>query len=302
MRRLLPWLLSCLLLVGCGRVSQPPTVEEDPVCTVCTSFMPLYALAEPILRDVPDTRLVCLTQPQNGCLRDYALSEWDLQTLAKADMLLLGGRGLESFDTFIQSGQVPAATLLDGFPLITGGASEADESHFSGENPWAFLSPEGAGWIVHSVCACMQLLDPENAQTYTDNLLSALVHIGEAEEAIALALPADSPRPVVALLHEGLPYIAKDLGFTETILVLREPGTELSDNELADALETFRSANCTTAWLERQAPPSLVRALEAAGISVYRMDTCTDLPQDNAFEAYLAALMQNAQTAAKCAQ
>ena len=70
---------------------------------VCATFPPFYALTALLTDGIDGLQLSCLVQPQDGCLRDYALSDWDLYTLASADIIIAGGRGLESFESTLQS-------------------------------------------------------------------------------------------------------------------------------------------------------------------------------------------------------
>ena len=103
MRRLALFLLLlaalALTLSACA-----PLVEEAPQeSQIYATFYPFYALTSLLTEDIEGLRLSCLVQPQDGCLRDYALSDWDLYLLAGADLVIAGGRGLESFESTLQS-------------------------------------------------------------------------------------------------------------------------------------------------------------------------------------------------------
>ncbi|MBQ3423728.1 MAG: hypothetical protein IJH38_00820, partial [Clostridia bacterium] len=87
--------MCCMLLTSCRRL----VPEEEETISVYASFYPIYALADGVTRSVPDVELHCLVQPQDGCLRSYQLSDWDLALLKRgADAVISGGRGLESFE------------------------------------------------------------------------------------------------------------------------------------------------------------------------------------------------------------
>ena len=70
-------LLCAAIFAGCVRIELP--VPEPQ--TVYASFYPIYALAAGVCENVPGLTLSCLTQPQDGCLRSYELSDWDYQLL-----------------------------------------------------------------------------------------------------------------------------------------------------------------------------------------------------------------------------
>lgn len=115
-------------------------------------------------------RLHQQVQPQDGCLRNYTLSDWDLYTASNADALILAGSGLESFaDTVSSLGENgPAvARVLGSLVLRT---EEWGSAHFSGVNPWLFLSVEGARQISEAIAANMLELDPACENLYLANL------------------------------------------------------------------------------------------------------------------------------------
>ena len=155
-------LMLALALTGCA-----PLVEDGPEpLTVYATFYPVYALVEPLTEGVPDLTLKCLVQPQDGCLRSYSLSDWDLYLLASADAVIAGGRGLESFESMLfgmgEKGPAVSALLynleLQNSTRESHDASQED-SHLTGPNPHLYMSVDGAKRIVESAAAMLQTLD-----------------------------------------------------------------------------------------------------------------------------------------------
>ena len=138
-------LLAGLLLTGCSIQVQP---VENPR-QIYAGFYPVYAMTAPLLENAEKLQLKCLTQPQDGCLRDYALSDWDLSVVAyDADAVVLAGRGLESFESSLYAlgKDGPAViTAMTGAVLYNQGKTGGEEtSHFETENPYYYLSIPGA--------------------------------------------------------------------------------------------------------------------------------------------------------------
>ena len=107
-------LIISVALSGWHRLVEP----EYKSISVYATFWPVYALSNAVMKDVPDARLRLLVQPQDGCLRDYALSDWDAAILSRsADAVLMGGRGLESFESALfgwgESGPAVSAVLYN---------------------------------------------------------------------------------------------------------------------------------------------------------------------------------------------
>jgi len=297
-----------LVLMLCGCANQPPVKTPLPRAFVA-SFYPVYALAVNVVHDAPDRTLTCLTQPRDDCLRSYILSDWDIALIARTDVLLIGGRGLESFEGALQSmtESVPDApaviSLMANLTLINQGIVSADEdaSHFQGENPWLFLSTKGAEEICAAIALSLSSLDPENAGLYEENRsdFAARMAILRAEMEEIIAPVRDQP---VALMHEGLRYFAEEWALNPVAVVEREPGMYFEDVELDDVLQTLADSGARAVLLEMQAPMRLRRDLERAGYAVVRIDTLTTGITTGNLYAYEEAMRHNARALAMALQ
>ena len=299
-RLFLPAILAALALMlsACGRI-MPPEPEH---ITVYATFYPLYALADGVLHDVPDATLKCLAEPQDGCLRSYALSDWDAARLENdADAVILGGRGLESFDGALMNwGSGAAVTaVLYNLPLYNAGdgaahntASES-ESHLDGPNPHLYMSIDGAKAIVESIGASMQSLDPVYAERYLQNTEAALQSLDALREE-TLEIAGDLAGQRVVLMNEALIYVAQDYGLEVADWIDRESGVSYYDDELAACLERLAASEARVILIERQAPQGFVAALEAAGFRAARLDVLSTHREGEGFQTYLNAQLANA--------
>ena len=299
MRRILAIVMlmisTAAALAGCRRLVEP---EDESVCVYAT-FWPVYALTDAVARDVPDLSLKLLVQPQDGCLRSYALSDWDAALLSRgADAIIMGGRGLESFEgnLFAWGDKGPAvAALLYNLELYnqadqTGGETE---SHLRGANPHLYMSIEGAKRIVESASATMQSLDPKYAAQYADSAKAASAKLDSllADNRAALS---DCEGARVALMNEALVYVALDYGLDVAAQIDRESGASMGDNELAACLEQLKASGAKVVLIERQAPQALTEALEATGYAVARIDVMSTHREGEGFDVYIGIQAQNA--------
>ena len=293
--------LAVLLLSGC----QPIMTGEDALKTqyVSATFYPLYSLAVNIVKDVPALSLSCLAQPQDGCIRSYTLSDWDYQTLMAQDALIFGGRGLESFEgtlTQLTSGPV-LLSALEGAKLreeTAGNPDDENTSHFTGENPWSFLSVAGAMEISIAIAGDMAAVDETFAEKYHENLTEYLARLETLISKMS-DIMARAPFRKVAVLHEGLTSFAEQFGLNMVSVYPREPGSSLIDNDLSALLETLRETGAEAVLVEEQAPSSLVKAIEEAGYPVARLDTLTAHMADGDAGAYERIMLENAEALAE---
>ena len=288
--------LVCLIVLVCMLASCVKIDMPDPVPqTVYASFYPIYALAEGICRDIPNLTLYCLAQPQDSCIRSYALSDWDAALLSGADLFILGGRGLESFEAACSGGDMAVLTAMDNMVLLGAEEEVTDESnHFDGPNPWLFLSVEGARNICSVIAAGMAELDPDFADVYANNLAAMQEQFDSLQAEIA-ALLSGTELPGAILMQEGLPYFAQTVGLNEYIEIEREAGEDMGDNEFREALAQMQESGYALVLIEQQAPQGLVQTLEDAGFAVCRIDILTNHSAKDSHTAYFSAMLGNVQ-------
>ena len=290
-------LISVLLiaLTGCRRLLEP----ENKSISVYATFWPVYAVSDAVMKDVPDARLRLLVQPQDGCLRSYALSDWDAAILSgSADAVLMGGRGLESFESALfgwgESGPAVSAVLYNLKLYNDDQRADAEqESHLSGPNPHLYMSLDGAKQIAESVCATMQSLDPGYAGLYIQNAQDAQGRLDALlQENRALLAGVEGEN--VILMNEALIYVARDYGLNVADWIDRESGDALVGNELTALLERIPACDAKVILIERQAPQALTEALEAAGYAVARLDVLSAHREGEGFDAYIELQSANA--------
>ena len=300
-RRGLAALLALLLLSGCGRIM--PEDAEDTL-DIYASFYPINALTELVTKDVPGVTVHCLVQPQDGCLRAYALSDWDGYLLAyAADAVVLGGRGLEQFEARLyemgEQGPAVIAAFTDAKLYNEGGKESSEtESHWEGANPHLYMSPEGAAQAARVIAKSLAELDPDHAQAYAENLERAETRLAELATGMRETAQDAAGSPVF-LLNEALAYTALALGLEIKGWYPRESGAELSDNELAACLEALSASEARVVLIEKQAPTALAEALTEAGYAVARIDILSGGRESLGIEGYFSAQQANAQAVAE---
>ncbi len=292
-------LFACLLapaLAGCG--AKEDEREEVQALNIYASFYPIYAVASMVSDGVPDLTLHQLVQPQDGCLRAYSLSDWDAALLASADALIVMGGGLESFASALAAneGRLALAQLGTNMELTEVEAENADPEgtpHWVGANPHAYLSVDGGIELAERAAHSLAALDPRYEAQYLENLERAKEQLSGLKAAIA-AETAGLKGAKGAVLNEALVYAAGDYGL-DALYWARESGESMEDGSLQELLDALDEGNIRLVLIERQAPQSLVEALEAAGLAVAKLDVLSTHRADEGAQAYLDALRGNAE-------
>lgn len=306
MKKLLALVLCMILMAavlsGCSSNQESSEQAEDEVLTVYAAFYPIYALADMIVQDVPGLSLNCLVQPQDGCLRDYMLSDWDLSLLANAaDTVLIGGRGLENFENLLynlgEDGPGVTALMynmeLDSF----NDATKDDESHWSGENPHIYMKTDGALALAERIAGSMRLMDAENSDIYEKNLAAAQAQLVALKAELQRETAHLKGKPVI-VMNEALLYTAEEHSLEIEGVICRESGEALYDKALENCLKTLAGLQTKVILIEKQAPEAFCRTLEAAGYALARLDVLSTRTASDGGEGYFESMRAN--TAAIC--
>ena len=288
-----------VLLSGCSPIVEPDDIPEQ--FTIYATFFPVYALSELVLDGVPGIRLKQLIQPQDGCLRSYTLSDWDAYLMAEADAVIMNGSGLESFSGIYSQFEGEGPAFIDStssiLPIATAGESE-ESSHLAGVNPWLFLSVDGAIQMTEAIAANMIMLDPDYEEIYLKNLDSAKKQLQALKDEIEQIMNGADLTVPVALMHEGLIYTAEELGLNVAVRIEHESGAWMDENEMNQALSLIGEANAKVVLIEKQAPDSIIRVLEEAGIQTALLDTLSNGNEALGSEGYFDAMKNNAEAIA----
>ena len=121
-----------------------------------------------------------------------------------------------------------------------------------------------------------------------------VIVVGGGLAGVSAALAAARCGKKVILMSEALIYVAKDYGLEVAGQFDREPGTALYGDDLAACLEALKAFDSRVVLIEKQAPAALIRALEAAGYRVARIDNLSTHREDEGFGGYIEAQLNNA--------
>ena len=98
----------------------------------------------------------------------------------------------------------------------------------------------------------------------------------------------------VILMNEALVYVARDYDLEIAGQYDRESGASLYDTELKNCLDALQAYDSKVVMIEKQAPASLVKALEEAGYHVALIDIMSTRRESEGFDGYIQAQTENA--------
>ncbi|MBQ8972087.1 MAG: zinc ABC transporter substrate-binding protein [Clostridia bacterium] len=273
---------------------------DAPITDVYTTIFPFYAITQRILDGNNAYRVHCLIQPQDGCIRSYALSDWDLYTLGyDADIVIAGGQNLESDITSLESAAETDFILmeaLEGIDLKDFTTDEifSTESHFYGKNPHIYLSISGAKKVLGVISAMLCAIDFDNSAEIESQSEQANDELNIVAQFIFDASTATQGKRA-AILNECCFYPAEDMNLDIVAVYLRESGEVLNEDMIQKCVAELISNKTEIALIEQQAPIELIDALESNGIQVAKINTLSTYTTGG-WQYLLDILTDNAQS------
>ena len=288
--------------------------KETDKIRIVTSFYPIYIAAKNIVDGSGAVVLENLSEPQTGCMHDYQLTPQDMITLAKADLFLVNGGGIEGFLTDVGKSypNLSIRMATEGLPLLEDQAHVHDEENFPGEegvhgeeevlkeaeegiqevNAHGWMDTRVYAGMVKNIADVISGMDNENASLYQEN---ANAYCEEIEllssqiEEIKDTLPDGEN---VVIFHEAYEYVAEQYGLSAVYCLDLDEERQVSAGETADLLEEMEENHVSVILAEELYGKDMGKTVEKeTGCKVYYLDTLVRGEYDK--DSYLKGMQKN---------
>jgi zinc/manganese transport system substrate-binding protein/zinc transport system substrate-binding protein len=283
--------------------------------TVLVTTFPIYQIVRNVTKGYDGVIIELMLPSQLGCPHDYALTPRDMQKLAKADILVINGLGMEEFLGAPVRKANPKITVIDssigikeileysvGFNHIHGhpkaeghhhgkeNHNHGHDHHHAGVNPHLFASPRMTARLAMNVAAELSKADPKGAALFFRNARAYAGSMNRlADEMSALGKRLRNNRIVQP--HGIFDYLARDMGLT-IVAVMQAHGREPSASEMIQLVKAIREKHAGAILTEPQYPEKVGKSLsKETGIPVAMLDPVATGPE-NALLAYYENIMR----------
>jgi zinc transport system substrate-binding protein len=247
--------ISLGLTAGYTARTEGTNQEGDDELLVVTSFYPMYIAAENIIGDTEGVRLENLSEPQTGCLHDFQLTPEDMRLLAKADVFVINGGGIETFMTDVAAAYpdllvvnaCEAVDLLESADTddhdhavseesdsIDGDAEDQAENDGNSPdvNAHAWMSIAAYRTQVDTIAEKLMECDPKHASSYQANRDRYEEKLSQLQEEQTELISMLRGEPVI-LFHEAYAYVSDELGLDTCYLLNLDEESSISAGEVA---------------------------------------------------------------------
>ena len=299
--------LTAIGLGACGTGS--PTIsaspsEETQRLKVITTFIPVTNFTKAVAGDRAEvTQLL----PTNVGPHDYQAKPEDVQTLARGNVIVKNGLGMEEFlgDLLKNAGNANLKVIdssKDIQPIANQEkhdhdhekTSEAGHNH-GAFNPHIYLDPKRAIKQVENIRDGLITADPEGKTTYDKNATAYIEKLKKLDGEIAQKLQPFAGKSFVTY-HDFAPYFAQSYNLKAEFLV-DVPEDNASPEDVKRVINAAKQSNLKTLLTESQAVGSPFAAL-AKDLKV-KVSTFDPLETSNGEalrpDYYLTTMRQNLQ-------
>jgi ABC-type Zn uptake system ZnuABC Zn-binding protein ZnuA len=303
LNRLLTVLLwLCLALpLAAGPRSAAAGVE------VLAADYPVWLFTRNLLAGVLDSQVALLMTAPAGCPHDQALTPAELETLSRADILISGGLGLDTFLERALGVAKPSLKIIDasgGGLKVRAAVNQALVLDLATARKWyrdppkerpdphLFASLSGAMTMTENLAEALARLDLKGAESYLDNALEVNAEYQRLLydfQAVAARWPR---RPRVILSHGALRYLAADLNLIVADIIEGAEEEPVSAARLAELVDKAR--DCEAVLADPDSRLDLARTVGAeARRPVAIIDPVASGPADPPLDYFLKVFQTN---------
>jgi ABC-type Zn uptake system ZnuABC Zn-binding protein ZnuA len=255
--------LTAVLAAGCGGArpagsggGQGPTLQVVATTTQVADFARVVGGDQ--------VRVTSLIKP-NVDAHDYEPSPADLDAIARADVVLKNGVGLEAWldDTIKSSGfQGPVVDTSQGVPLRRAEGGEPD--------PHIWQNPRNAQLMVANVERALATADPAAAPRFAANLAAYTRELKTLDAEVARQIDSLANRQLVTN-HDAFGYYIDRYGLelVGSVIPSADTSAELSGRDIRELVARIKATKAKAIFTEASLPSRTAETIAAeAGVKV----------------------------------
>jgi len=234
--------MRTFLLLFCALVG---TAFGAPL-EVLTTFPPIDSLTRNVAGNAAHVKMLL---PPNVGPHDFALSPSDLLRIAKADVIVSNGLGVEAW---LQKA-IASNAKADALNLVASKDIETD-------NPHVWLNPVLALQMVNNIRDGLKAKDPSNAAIYDANAAAYSEKLRQLDHDIRAATEHLTYKRMLTF-HESFDCFAKRYGFEIVASIEEFPGKEPTPHYLKNLYKVIQEKKVRVLFTEPQYTAQMVQSL-----------------------------------------
>ena len=267
--------LVAVVAAGCSRAQ--PAGSDGPLATgrvlhVVATTTQVADFARNVGGD--QVQVTSLLKPGVDA-HDYEPSPADLEAIARADLVVQNGVGLEEWlsDTIKSSGFTgPVVDTSQGVKLRAGGHAEEGEEQAGGDehDPHIWQNPRNAQVMAANIQRALAEAEPVNAAAFQANLAAYTRQLQALDAEVERQIDSLANKKLVTN-HDAFGYYIDRYGleFVGSIIPSFDSSAELSGRDIRDLVAKIRATGVKAVFSETTLPPKAAETIgREAGVKV----------------------------------
>jgi ABC-type Zn uptake system ZnuABC Zn-binding protein ZnuA len=231
---------------------------------------------------------------------DYEPTVDDANAIAKADLIVVHGAGLDAWmDKTVKTGNThaPVVTATDGITLLKGDANEPEG------DPHVWFDPTLVQTMVTNIVTALAKVDPASAGMYQANAKAYADQLTQLDGQLkGLFNQVPKERRKLVTNHDAFHYLARryDLTVVGAVIPSLSDTAEPSAKQVNDLIDTIKKERVKAIFAETSANPKVAQQIaKETGIAI--IDTLygdTLGPPGSDADSYLKMMVYDATTIA----
>jgi len=307
----------------------PIHAQSSPIQVLCTT-LPVYVFTQNIANQIADCEVSMMLSPKLGCPHNYSLTPRDMQRIARANVLVINGLGLEEFLGTNLSKVNAKLVIVDSSKGILekemGLSKHADEegddkrdehayeghdqedcdhahegcnheghdhAHQGPYNPHIFTSPRLAIAMVENIRDGLSQYAPQHKEKYYENARMYIAKLQALHAQIEKLAQKIKGKKIVTH-HNIFDYLAKDLGLEVVCTIQQISGQEPIASNMLAIIQKIKEAKVIAIFTEPQYRPKIAqRIAQETSVPLFMLDPCITGPDHAPLDYYETVIQQN---------
>lgn len=250
LKRFIAVFLMLVVLGGCARQqapSSPVGLDKPHELLIAASF---YTVADFSAKIAGDRARIVNLVPAGGEPHDWEPSIRDMETLEKADVLILNGAGFEHWpDSIIPTLQNKSLMVVDTSVGLTLKEGDGNGHHTHQHDPHVWLDPSNARSQMEQICEALVKADPEGEAVYRENYKKYAAKCEALDKKYQETLEP-LPRKEIVVSHKAFSYLCDRYGLDQVSVQGTSPEGEPDPAHLAEVIDYAREHQVTVIFHE----------------------------------------------------
>ncbi|MGM7681211.1 metal ABC transporter substrate-binding protein [Cytobacillus sp. Hm23] len=294
-----------LILAGCGNSEIVKTgISDNEKVTIYTTIYPLEDFAKKIGENYVDVKSI---YPPNVDAHSFEPSAKDMVALAKADLFIYSGVGIDAFaENAIKSLKNESVTILEageGIELLESSQNEEhhheeqnadaeehghedesvevdnDEHNHGDYDPHIWLDPLRAIELAENIKNKLSELKPEHASIFESNYIRLKDNLEKLDEEFRSTIES-SKTDIILVSHAAYGYWEERYGIEQIAITGLSPTQEPSLKQLQSIIEESKKHDIHYVIFEQSVTPKVVKTIQkelgAESLTLHNLESLTE--------------------------